>query len=402
MPVENKPKQYKWNPTGLTELRVNSEKNKPKLYKPEKKVPSLLITLLLINIIGGGFYVFAGYDQMPFKRYLFLSSMMILGIYSSLHIIYNNISYCIYVETTEEEIAGKNWYKMKKNVIKFNEIKEMWITKWTYVLHLKDIHGKKLGILFRYEFVLLLKEILEKSENCTKIDIDYDYFMKQKLYKRYFPEIKPLLDRRLAESGNYTIDSISKENDNSNQMSEENKPKLHKPEDIYSPWFMIITIAINIVGFYIMITDYWGVLFKRFLFLPLLVAGSILYGLVIIYYDYAYCTYVETTEDEMFGKSKHKMKRGIIKFNEIREIWITKFIPVIHLKGRYGKKLGISFKDGMVPLLKEILEKSENCTKINIDYNHFIKKKLYQFSEIKPILDKKLAEIKGRKTSING
>ena len=200
MSEKNKPKPYKWNPTGLTELRVKSDENKPKRYQPED-IRSPWATIILIASIIGGFYIIITgywYWQMPFKKYLFASLLMALGIYSCSQLIYYHLLNCTYVETTEEEITGKNLYKMKKNVLKFNEIKEMWITKRVIVIHLKDIHGNRLGILFNDEFIPVLKEILEKSENCTRIDFNYEYFIKHKVY-RQISEIKPILDKRLAE-----------------------------------------------------------------------------------------------------------------------------------------------------------------------------------------------------------
>jgi len=197
MSEENKPKQYKWNPTGLTELRVKSEENKPKRYQPED-IRSPWATIILIAVIISSFYIIAGYEQIPSQNYPFAFLLSVGAIYFCSLLIYYHLLNCTYVETTEEEITGKNLYKMKKNVLKFNEIKEMWITKRIFVIHLKDIHGNRLGILFHDEFIPLLKEILEKSENCTRIDFNYDYFMKHKVY-RQISEIKPILDKRLAE-----------------------------------------------------------------------------------------------------------------------------------------------------------------------------------------------------------
>jgi len=82
--------------------------------------------------------------------------------------------------------------------MKFSEIKEIWITQNKPKIYLKDINDKKFGILFKDEFVPLLQVLLVKAENCTKIDFNYNYIMRNKLSKR-LPEIKPLLDKRLAE-----------------------------------------------------------------------------------------------------------------------------------------------------------------------------------------------------------
>jgi len=177
-----------------------SDEKKLKLYKPED-IRSPWLTIILVAIIISSFYVILTgylYWHMPVWDYLFFFLVYAGCIYFFSQLIYYHLSNCTYVETTEDEITGKNWYKMKKNVLKFNEIKEMWITKRTIVIHLKDIHGNRLGILFVEEFVPLLKEILEKSVNCTRIDFIYDYIMKHMKY-RQLPDIKPLLDKRLAE-----------------------------------------------------------------------------------------------------------------------------------------------------------------------------------------------------------
>ena len=175
-----------------------SEQNKPKLYKPEDIRSPWATIILIIAIICGFYYIFTGYWQVPFKTYVFGSLFLATGIFWCSLLIYYHYSYCTYVETTYNEITGKNLYKMNKEIIKFNEIKEMWITKRILIIHLKDIHGKKLGIAFREEMIPLLEEILEKSENCTRIDFIYDYIMKHFRFSQ-FPEIKPLLDKRLAE-----------------------------------------------------------------------------------------------------------------------------------------------------------------------------------------------------------
>ena len=180
-------------------------------------------------------------------------------------------------------------------------------------------------------------------------------------------------------------------------MSEQDKPKLYRPKDIRSPWATIILVIVIICGFDIILRGYWQLPFKDYLFHSLTMAGAIYFCSLLIYYNYAYCLYVEITEDEISGKSKYKMKRGVIKFNEIKEMWITKRIFVIHLKDINGNRLGILFRDEFIPLLKVLLEKSENCTKIDFNYDCFLKKKVYkQWPEIKPLLDKRLAEIEER------
>ena len=175
-----------------------SEQNKPKHYQP-KDIRSPWITIYLLFLIFVGFnIIFRGYWHMPFKDYLILSLFMAAGICFCSFLICGHCLYCTYVETTDEEITGKTLYKFNKNALKFNEIKEIGMTKGVFIIRLKDIHGNKLGILFRSEaFVPLLIEILEKSINCTKIDIDYNYYMKHKVHE--LSEIKPFLDKRLAE-----------------------------------------------------------------------------------------------------------------------------------------------------------------------------------------------------------
>jgi len=178
-------------------------------------------------------------------------------------------------------------------------------------------------------------------------------------------------------------------------MLEENKPKLYKPEDIRSPWLTIFLIYLIITGFYVIFKGYWELPFKDYVFFFLLSIAVIYWCSLLIYYNYAYCLYVEITEDEITGKSKYKMKKEVIKFNEIKEIWITKRIIVIHLKDIHGKRLGIAFRDEFIPVLQELLEKSENCTRIDFNYDYIMKHKLAsQLPAIKPLLDKRLAEIK--------
>jgi len=183
-------------------------------------------------------------------------------------------------------------------------------------------------------------------------------------------------------------------------MSEQNKPKLYKPEDIRSPWLTIFLIILIIAGFYTIFTGYWQVPFKDYLFFFLLSVAGIFWCSLLIYYNYANCIYVETTDDEITGKNKYKMKKEVIKFSEIKEMWITKVIFVIHLKDIHGKKLGILFRDEFIPLLGEVLEKSENCTRIDLNYDYFIKQNYPQLSDIKPLLDKRLAEIKERENEL--
>jgi len=202
MSEQNKPKRNKWNPTGLTEfkteLRVESEKNKPKLYRPKDIRTIIPPIVFIICIITCFSFIFTAYWQIPLKAYIFVSLFAVYSIYFLSKLFYYSYTNCLYVETTEEDISGKNMYKMKRGIIKFNEIKEIWITKGYIILYIKDIHGKIIGISFGEEMVHLLWEILEKSENCIRIDCKYDYVMKHMKYKQ-LPEIKPLLDKRLVE-----------------------------------------------------------------------------------------------------------------------------------------------------------------------------------------------------------
>ena len=175
------------------------EENKPKLYKPKDIRAGWVATIYFVFLIIFCFNViFRSYWHIPLEKYIPASLVCVAGIFWFSLMIYYPYAYCIYVETTEDKITGKNVYKMKKNVLKFNEIKEIWLTKRIIIIHLKDIHGNKFGMAFREEFIPVLKELLEKSVNCTRIDFNYDYIMKKGLSQR-LPEIKPLLDKRLAE-----------------------------------------------------------------------------------------------------------------------------------------------------------------------------------------------------------
>ena len=201
MSEQNKSRN-KWNPIGvtelITELKVKSEQNKPKLYRP-RDIRTLVTTpVFVVGIITWISIIFTGYWQVSLTKYIIISLVGVGSIYFLSKLLYYSYANCLYVETTEDEISGKNSYKMKRGVIKFNEIKEMWITKGYIILYIKDIHGNKLGISFNKEMVPLLKEILEKSENCIRIDCKYGYVMKHMKYEQ-LPEIKPLLDKRLAE-----------------------------------------------------------------------------------------------------------------------------------------------------------------------------------------------------------
>ena len=164
------------------------------------------------------------------------------------------------------------------------------------------------------------------------------------------------------------------EKNNSKQATEENKPKFYQPEDIRSPWATIFLVAVIIVGFHMILTGYWQAPLKTYLFGSLIMAGGIWFCSLLIYYNYAYCLYIKITDEEITGKNTYKMSKRELKFNEIKEMWLTKRIIVIHLKDIYGNRLGIAFRDEFIPVLQELLEKSVNCTRIDFNYDYYKKK----------------------------
>lgn len=171
------------------------ENNEIKRYRP-KDIRSPFLGLILVAIIIAGIkIIFTGYSQVSLQKYLILSIMMFCGICVASYLLYANFVHCIYVETTDDKITGKNLLKIKRGTWKFNEIKEIWITKKSvHIIFLKDLNGKRLSIHFRKEFFPLLNEILEKAVNCEKVDIKYDYFSKQRLFSD-ISQVKANLDK---------------------------------------------------------------------------------------------------------------------------------------------------------------------------------------------------------------
>ena len=160
----------------------------------------------IMPIVGMIYFIFliltgsvaAAYGRGISLTYLFLFLICVCAIFLYLRTIYYYIEYCSHIKTTKDEILGKNGYGVKLGFMKFSEIKEIWITQKKSIIYLKDINEKKFGILFKDEFVPLLQVLLVKAENCTRFDFNYNYIMRNKLSKR-LPEIKLLLDKRLAE-----------------------------------------------------------------------------------------------------------------------------------------------------------------------------------------------------------
>lgn len=172
-----------------------------KEYRP-KNIKSPLLGFAFIFLIYVGFrMIFTGYSQLSFQKYIAISTLMFSGICVSIYLLYATFVHCLYIETTAGEISGKNILKIKRGSLKFQEINNIRITERIRVIFLKDIKGKKLTIFFHPEFIPLLKEILEKADNLEKIDINYDYFIKINAFSE-ISQIKPVLDRRLAEIRN--------------------------------------------------------------------------------------------------------------------------------------------------------------------------------------------------------
>jgi hypothetical protein len=100
----------------------------------------------------------------------------------------------VYLTLTPESIKGYNHFKRFKGEIRWNEIVEIYSTKGTYYIILKDINGKLLRSgepvqddkIFTYtdekgqevveetnphNYEILMNEIIERAVNCKKIDL---------------------------------------------------------------------------------------------------------------------------------------------------------------------------------------------------------------------------------------
>ncbi len=176
-----------------------TETSKINKYRPKDiRSPYVGFPILFFVIWFSTKFITQAYSEVPIHIYITFSIIFIIAFFFSTYLVFANIVHCLYIESTDNEITGKNIFKIKRGSLKYSEINEIIITKGVFIICLKDIHGKKLTIIFRKEFIPLLNEIFGKAENCEKININYDYFIKRKVYSE-ISQIKPILDRRLAE-----------------------------------------------------------------------------------------------------------------------------------------------------------------------------------------------------------
>lgn len=174
------------------------DNSKIKTYMP-KNVKSPILGLVYILIIYGGCKILLyDYSKNQLAENIFFSTMIIGGIVVSIYLLYADFSHSSKLIITDNNISGENKYKIKRNILKFKEISFIRITKNIRVIFLKDKTGNKLSIIFHPEFIPLLKEVLDKSDNLDKIDINYKYFSKINAFSE-ISQIKPVLDKRLAE-----------------------------------------------------------------------------------------------------------------------------------------------------------------------------------------------------------
>jgi len=167
-----------------------------KKFQPEDiRSPYWGFPILGAAIYVSVLFVLTGYKYKPLEEYVLFSIVLSIGAFSCSYLIYANIKHSLYVETTDSEISVKNKLKIKRGSLEFNKIKELWITKRIYIIYLKDIHDKTITIVLRDEFVPLLDEVLEKSVNLERVDIDFKYFSKkfkgiEELKEKYFSKLQ--------------------------------------------------------------------------------------------------------------------------------------------------------------------------------------------------------------------
>ncbi len=164
-----------------------------KTYKPDDiRSPYIILPILFFVMWMGVKIIFTGYNQVSFSKYMFFVILFGSAILFFSFLIYASVINSIYIDTTDKEIIGWNVYKIKRGSLKFPEIALIKVkSKNVLDLILQDVNSKKLSISFSKEFVPLLDEILEKSVNCQRIEIDFDYFIKN----RRHPGIEVVKDK---------------------------------------------------------------------------------------------------------------------------------------------------------------------------------------------------------------
>lgn len=175
----------------------------------------------------------------------------------------------------------------------------------------------------------------------------------------------------------------------------------YRPKNVKSPLLGLVLLLIIIVGIKVITTGYTQTSFERYLYSSILMFSGICVSSYLLYANYAHSIYLATTDTRITGKNILKIERNTLKFKEISFVRITKNIRVIFLKDKTGNKLSIIFHPEFIPFLKEILEKADNLDKIDINYKYFSKINAFsEISQIKPVLDRRLAEIKDKNENI--
>ena len=146
--------------------------NKKKIYKPDEIRNPYFVVPFLIFLIGISLYFLFHFLQVPTENLLkilfFLFSIIVCG-----YLILTHFINCAYVEIKENSMVCKNYFKMMKGEIYFEEIVEMIApSKLWYDVRIKDIHGKTVLLNAILEPVSeLFNEIINRSINCKKIDL---------------------------------------------------------------------------------------------------------------------------------------------------------------------------------------------------------------------------------------
>jgi len=111
---------------------------------------------------------------MSFEKYLWA---LIIGIPGSLffsYLIYGTFAYSFYITLTDENIIGKNSFKIKVSEIRFKDIIEIFGKGKSFNIKIRDTHGKSMIMNTVIDNIEeLLNTIISKAINCKRIDLRY-------------------------------------------------------------------------------------------------------------------------------------------------------------------------------------------------------------------------------------